>query len=510
MTAPVIAPAPPGSAASLVSRVATWVVTGVLGAATAREVAHSLSWRLMHDAPLMHYIAVQMLHGAVPYRDIVDMNMPGAYWLHESLIAAFGTGDTAWRCFDLAYLAAICAASATIMRRASGAACALGVVLLAAWHLNAGPYNVGQRDFFAVLPLIIAASASVRFIETRRRVDLLVAGATIGVATLLKSTAVLAPALLVPALLAVKPREPSVLIRDALTLGAAMLAVLFAAATVLAWEGALGPFVAAWRDFILPIYAKLRRTIEPSPLVSAIQIGARLSPCLLLITGAGWIRTRVVATRHVHPILAALVGWGLLSFFLQGKGWFYHSYPFAMFTIVWGAVALGELIRVERGARACLVALLACLTLIAVLDFGGLVAPADPPQVLLADQIADDLAPTLKPGDTVQTLDTTYGAIHALLRLGVRQPTRFIYDFPLLAGSDTAFRRAARAEYLGALRAAPPRAIVITDQQWPESFPGYQLVSAWPEFVAFLDASYTLAQQRYQPSGVGYRVYVRN
>ena len=62
------------------------------------------------------------------------------------------------------------------------------------------------------------------------------------------------------------------------------------------------------------------------------------------------------------------------------------------------------------------------------------------------------------PGDTVQVLDTTAGGIHALLRLGVRQPTRFIYDFHFFHDVERpAHPRAARRARGGPRRAAARR-----------------------------------------------------
>ncbi|MBI4637470.1 MAG: hypothetical protein HY727_14075, partial [Candidatus Rokubacteria bacterium] len=37
----------------------------------------SRSWPLVHDGPIMHYIAWRIAEGAVPYRDLFDMNFPG-------------------------------------------------------------------------------------------------------------------------------------------------------------------------------------------------------------------------------------------------------------------------------------------------------------------------------------------------------------------------------------------------------------------------------------------------
>src|SRR2546422_9827695 len=56
----------------------------------------------------MHYIAWLIAQGAVPYRDVFDMNLPGVYLIHWAVLSVGGAGDLAWRLFDLAWLAATC------------------------------------------------------------------------------------------------------------------------------------------------------------------------------------------------------------------------------------------------------------------------------------------------------------------------------------------------------------------------------------------------------------------
>src|SRR5205807_299794 len=58
------------------------------------------------------------------------------------------------------------------------------------------------------------------------------------------------------------------------------------------------------------------------------------------------------------------------------------------------------------------------------------------------DRIVADLRGRVGPEDTVQVLDTGEGGIHALLRLGVREPTRFLYDFPFFHDEDRPVVRA--------------------------------------------------------------------
>jgi hypothetical protein len=53
----------------------------------------SRAWPLIHDAPLMHYVAWLIDQGGVPYRDAFDMNLPGVYLLHLAVLRMGGPGD---------------------------------------------------------------------------------------------------------------------------------------------------------------------------------------------------------------------------------------------------------------------------------------------------------------------------------------------------------------------------------------------------------------------------------
>src|SRR4029453_15703076 len=64
----------------------------------------SRGWPLVHDAPLMHYVAWRILEGAAPYRDVFDMNFPGVYLGPGLLQIPLGPGDGAFRAFDVGIL----------------------------------------------------------------------------------------------------------------------------------------------------------------------------------------------------------------------------------------------------------------------------------------------------------------------------------------------------------------------------------------------------------------------
>jgi len=87
-------------------------------------------------------------------------------------------------------------------------------------------------------------------------------------------------------------------------------------------------------------------------------------------------------------------------------------------------------------------------------------------------------------------------------RLGVREPTRFLYDFHFFHDEDTAVVRALRAELIRDLDARPPRAIVLFERGWPAG--GYERVERFPALAARLRERYELALVR-----PGYRLYAK-
>jgi hypothetical protein len=198
------------------------------------------------------------------------------------------------------------------------------------------------------------------------------------------------------------------------------------------------------------------------------------------------------------------LAYGVVHYVAQGKGWEYHLYPLAAFA----AVLVGAELPAALAARRRLVAgaLAACLVA-ALLLLGAKGLEASPASLWWERErtvraLEADLRARLAPGDTVQVLDTTEGGIHALLRLGVRQPTRFMYDFHFFHDESAPVILALRAELIRGLDARPPRVIVLFERGWPGG--GYERVERFPELAARL-------RERYEPvlERAGYRLYAK-
>ena len=172
----------------------TWASVALTGGLAAYLTVRSLAWPLVHDGPLMHYVAARLLDGAVPYRDIFDMNWAGVYLAHALALVALGRGDGAFRAFDLAILAGTAAGLVAALRPFGRRGAAAAAALFWLYHLAGGAWRAGQRDLLLCLPLAGLAGAALADAARPRRWTLGVAAGALGVAVWIKPHA----ALLVP------------------------------------------------------------------------------------------------------------------------------------------------------------------------------------------------------------------------------------------------------------------------------------------------------------------------
>jgi len=68
----------------------------------------------------------------------------------------------------------------------------------------------------------------------------------------------------------------------------------------------------------------------------------------------------------------------------------------------------------------------------------------------------------------------------------MRQATPHIQWFSLLLAKNSV-----RQDFLAALEADPPAALLLTNDQWPKDH-GFEAVDEWPAFTAFLTSRYDL------------------
>jgi hypothetical protein len=475
-----------------------WAVVAGLGGVVLYVGWLSLPWPLIHDAPIMHYVAWRIGQGATPYRDLFDMNFPGVYLLHLLIVKTLGLGDPAWRLFDLAWLALASLLIAALTRAWGWLAAIGGALFFAAYHLGGGAWQAGQRDFLLCPFLLAGALGVVRWRERGGRA-LVWAGLALGAGVTIKPHAILFVLALSLLVLATPPRDrsrwPAVL---KLVTGLSLVPL-----GVVAWIAASGG-LAAWRDvvfvYLIPLYSRLGPSAPWA--VYRWPLWPLIAVVLALSIGHATLGRRLTF-RHVVALCG--LGYGLLHYVGQGKGWEYHLYPLAAFAAV---LLFGELAAVLRARRAVvgasLIAALAVLTV--VLGRTGAVT-ADANWIWDKERTVrgltfdlqelrrpGDREALLRPGDRVQVLDTTDGGIHALLRLGIVEPTRFLYDFHFFHDVGHPTIRALRAELVAGLDRSPPRFIVLFRRGWPRG--REERIDQFPELARLLRERYLIAVGR--------------
>ena len=443
----------------------------------------SRDWPLAGDATIFHFIAGQMQMGAVPYRDIIDVNMPLTYAIHAAVVATGGMGDIAWRAFDLTATAVLATLILMLLAPVGRAAAVLAVLVVLLMHLLLGPYAAGQRDFLMSIPALGVALVSARAAEDHRRLlYLLLAGALGMAAACIKPTGLLL--LLLPALaLRLHAREILSIIAGA----AAVALVVFG--TLAAWGG-LGAFVTMLHE-LLPDYASMGAGTIPETLAGVRWMGPV----------AGLALAAALSIADPKPprvrLMIGLTVFGLIHLLVQRKGWSYHIYPLAIGLACWGAWALAALPRWR---------VVACLTLIAAILVwrvpNSVYRMESDPILQATAAMQSALENHLCRGARVQTLDADNGAFLAVARAGMRQATPHIQWFSLLVG-----KHPPRREFLDAIEGDPPAAVLLTNAEWP-IWPGFQAADDWPELNAFLSSQYDLTATGHHDY-IEWRFYLR-
>jgi 4-amino-4-deoxy-L-arabinose transferase-like glycosyltransferase len=471
----------------------------------------SWSWPLIHDAPLMHYIAWLIAQGAVPYRDIFDMNVPGVYLLHLGVITLLGEGDRAWRIVDLAWLGLTAVALFGFSRRMGDAWSGFGAALLfVLYHLSGGAWRAGQRDFLLALFLVLAAWGAARAWESGgARAPLLWGGLAAGAGVMIKPQAALF--WLACAAVALWGGRRGGALRALALWCAAGLAVPAAVVGWLAWRGGADAFVAIATGYVLPLYSRIGRVSVWEGLRWHVY-GWQIWSCLIVLAILGMF-TRIEKPYGVRRWLAlAGAAYGFFHFAIQGKGWEYHFYPLAVFLCALASVPLAAQVKQATSWRArpvpALSRALALAMLVVAVGLLGIkgVEAADARWIAEKEArvsaLARDLAGLVPRGASVQVMDVTEGGIHALLRLHVRQPTRFLYDFHFFHDEGDPRIQALRAEFAGDLERGRPAAVVVFRDTWRRQ--GYDRLKDFPAVYLLLERNYTKVLE-----GDGYRIYAK-
>jgi hypothetical protein len=478
---------------ALISGMLVWLAVG-----TAGLLAQSIRWPLVHDAPIMHYVAWRISQGAVPYREIVDMNMPGVYLIHLAVLKVVGPSDLGWRAFDLLWLSVTNVLLWRLCHPIAGKWSIIAVLLYSAFHLSSGPPGMGQRDFLEftclLAGLLLAVEALDHKLETRR---LAAAGLLLGCAMTIKPIAALLWIALAGWLFfSARERTRSRWTYLCVILGSGLV-VPVALGGWLAAIGGLNSFV----DTLLGVMPAYSRMHDRQFLSYVWEYWPLLVPCVLTIPLAASVgRT----TRGTTLILGVL--YGVLHYSLQNKGWLYQLYPLIGFASALLAYTVGAAIK--SGSRKQVLAA-STVTIGLIVSLGAWDGRFRPAMALTADRIGtvsalqQDMGPRIAAGATIQVFDTTGGCLHALFRMKTPQATKYLGDYLMFDQLDQPYVQKLRSGLMADIRLQPPAYLIVYRWGWPSG--QYERLQRFPELQQYIAESYHVETIRNQ-----YVLYARN
>ena len=419
------------------------------------------------------HFAWRVREGAIPYRDLWDQNMPGALGIELLAERVFGPRAAAIRAFDTIWMAITLGLLHRVGSRSlSPLSASVGVVLAIATYFTFGHHPTAQRDGFCLLFLLVAVVAATEAPRSARGGVLagLVVGLCAAAVSLLKPPVAIVA--VVPAV-AVLTRDRSGVVARAAALAVSFSVPTLALVLYLWRNAALAPFydsvVLFNREYLgvgrdrFALFAGLFGFAARNPVVPIGMLG--------IFAGLTSSRTRLLAIFSVSCLLSAL---------LQGKLTDYHLVPFLLMLCLWSGHGV---VVALRDARFAPLSRLAAVAMIAVFAFsfveafrfekmpgiwlslvrtGG--ASARREEMEVAGRIAEYSAP----GESVLVWGIgTAGFIHTFAHRP--SPTRFTTNYPFsLDRPDSELVTRWRAEFLAALRAQPPRLVLVVEgDRWP-------------------------------------------
>jgi len=501
----------------------TATILVILSALFVLIAAFSLQWRFAHDSPLMLYVAFLIDHyHALPYRDVFDMNLPGSYFLFYLIGHLSGYQDLGFRLADLCVLCGILVATWQLLKDFGWRVAWAAVVLFGLLYLGYGPFMSLQREYLLILPICLAVLLATRCPHWPLPLRTLCIGLLFGCCVTVKPHSIIAFPLVLWYLgkqHADAPARRTLLVRLLAPAALGFLLPVMVALVYLVHTGCL----AAFRDIASgywPLYGSLsgsHRTVAGIWRVWNLLGGfcnfgmhrALLYPALGGVLIA--IYDSLLPTekrREVWLFVGLLVCYAIYPV-LSGQFWPYHWLIFGYWLTVLIAMALVDRPGTRTLAQTLIpVAVLLCAVLASltvsdesIAQFVGAEMPR--PKEGKVDAIAGYLHAHLRPGDRVQPLDWTGGAVHAMLIARAQLATPFMYDFHFYHHLSHAYTQHLRRRFLHCLADTQPRYIVeITEEKdWVN---GRDTTQDFPALTRYRLEHYAIAN-----IGEGYIIYER-
>jgi hypothetical protein len=468
-------------------------------------VISSIHWPLVDDASLMHYVAFLMDRGMIPYRDIIDVNMPGTYCVEWLEMHVFGNGALAWRLYDVVLGCAALSAMVLVawpVDRLAGFFAGGAFFLI---HGRDGIAELGQRDLLLAVTLLWSAAFLMSALRQKNLHLLALGSAVAGFGATVKPTAAVFWFVMLLCTVIRKSDLPWKLWPFLLAGSCPFFLVPSAAAFALYDEHALSAFERVATGLI-PYHNTLFRV--PSSYFLTHLIPSSLLPLSLIamiILCLRFREKRAIFSRY-ELLLVAGVCCGVLSFAIQGKAYSYHRYPMDAFLIL-----LVSLVIFEAADNAQSSMLLPVIGMLGIIAGAVILAPQCLVHASRLSSSPNDFSNLLQrdlnalgghalDGD-VQCIDFTGGCITTLYRMHLEQSTGFLYDCYAYGPSNSRFVRDYREAFRKALVAHPPSVLVVSSQNC-EASDNFDKIDRWADLGSLIRSQYVFDKEVIPPDAI--------
>ena len=460
----------------------------VLLSGAACYVAFTIHWQWVWDTQVMHYIVLLLNHGMAPYKQIYDINMPGAYLTERWAIGIFGGGDLGWRLYEFSLLGAMTGAMIVIAWPYDWLAGLFSGVLFSLQIGSMGPWQAAERDEVMTVLIFIGYAFLMLAIRKSQPAPMLPFGLAMGLAVLIKPTVVpFALGLLLFPYFVLRRRGKSPTAYILLALGGFAIALGILLDFLLP-QHAFGPFFFILHKLV-PYYSTLAHpTLWVLVRRSLPQAFLVYLPLTLLLAIAG--RTR--ANWEMWAVRAGFI-FGGISYFIQGKGYDYHRIAFLSFGLLWIGLELTAAMKDSGWRRNVGVAGMA---------FGVLFMVPFNARKIHARHDVNAAVPVLERDlvrlggerlqGKVQCLDMVGGCFSALYRLGLVESTGIMGDTVFFGPDDGKTVPYYRNLFWDDLHKDPPAVILLSNEWYQESSYSFDKLNTWPEFRDYLNSTYRL------------------
>jgi hypothetical protein len=464
-------------------------------------------WKQVNDPAQLHYLCFLMDHGMAPYRDLLEINMPGTYLVNWSVMHSLGGGSAAWRAFDFALMGMAAGAMIAIAWPYEWLAGVFGATLFILFHGRDGAGQAGQRDFI-IAALLLCAYAFLFESFRSRRIGLMFGfGLSAGIACTIKPIP-LPFALLLLILAAVRFRREGESVRKALLYAlAGLLTPLAIVGAFLVSKHALGSF---W--YLLRVELPFYETLGRVPVSTLLKLMATPSTrALAIITLAIAVMKRDWWNWEGKLLVLGIL-FGVASYLGQGKAFPYHRYPMLAFLFLFAGLQIIPALRAQRRVRSLAIAGVTFVVVLAPLYVREASRKVWDPK--FADSLTTDLSHLggQQLSGHVQCLYTPADCDTVLYRMRLMQSTGLFYDYLIFGSPQQRVIHDSRGKFWPQFQSNMPEVVVVGSGLFP-SDRGYGKLDSWPLFEQELARDYYLYDDRsFPPAEAGrkaYRIYVR-